>query len=114
MNTHIATLLGAALLAVSPLRAQCGDHRPSEPAKPKARAANTICPVMGEAVNVEKNRSVLVRSRYYLVCCGKCADELYDFPGKYLGPDGRPLNAPKEDPAKEAPADPPPAPEHHH
>ncbi len=68
---------------------------PSEPSRPKVRATNTICPVMGQPVQPGRDREVVVREGYYLVCCDGCGPELADHKDKYLERDGRPKNAPK-------------------
>ena len=67
----------------------------SEPSRPKVRATNTICPVMGQPVVAGRDREVVVREGYYLVCCDGCGPELAEHKEKYLDKDGRPKNAPK-------------------
>ena len=68
---------------------------PSEPSRPKVHATNAICPVMGEPVVAGRDREVIVREGYYLVCCDGCGPELAEHKDKYLEKDGRPKNAPK-------------------
>lgn len=99
--------LATALMA--PLPQGCGHHRPSpdgpgghdghgqtEPDRPRARAVNKICPVMGQPVKPGRDREVVVRGNYYLVCCDGCGPEMAERPDKYLDRDGRPRNAPRD------------------
>lgn len=69
---------------------------PSEPFRPKVRASNTICPVMGEPVEAGRDREVVLQEGYYLVCCDGCGPEMAEHKEKYLDKDGRPKNAPKD------------------
>lgn len=66
-----------------------------EPSRPKVRATNTVCPVMGQPVVPGRDREVVLPEGYYLVCCDGCGPELADHKDKYLDKDGRPKNAPK-------------------
>ncbi len=109
---NMSTLILPALLALglTPAYAQCGgghsghggngpvqDHSAHQESAPKARATNTICPVMGESVKPGRDREVVIRGKYYLVCCGGCGPAMADDYNKYLDQEGRPLNDPKRD-----------------
>ena len=48
---------------------------------------------MGRPVKAVRDREVVVGGSTYLVCCDGCGPELAEHRGKYLDPDGRPLNA---------------------
>jgi hypothetical protein len=118
-------ILSAAALA-APMPQSCGHSNQShgghaghsgssqsEPSRPKVRATNTICPVMGEPVQAGRDREVVVREGYYLVCCDGCGPELADHKDKYLDRDGRPRNAPKNaDDPKKQPSEPQRATDH--
>ena len=128
-NLLLPTLLA---LAVAPAYAQCGgghgghgghstaqDHSAHREEAPMVHATNTICPVMGREVKPGRDREVVIRGNYYLVCCDGCGPDMSENYDKYLDKDGRPLNdpkrdskaAPKMDPDKPTPA--PPAQEGH-
>ncbi len=83
--------------------AKGGQSQP-EPSRPKVRATNTLCPVMGEPVKAGRDREVVLRAGYYLVCCDGCGPELAEHPEKYLDKNGRPRNAPKEPEGGKRPA----------
>ena len=108
---HLATLVLPALftLASVPAFAQCGghanhgehgtiSHNPSghQENGPKVHATNTLCPVMGREVMPGRDREVVIRGNYYLVCCDGCGPEMSKHYDKYLDKDGLPLNAPKQ------------------
>lgn len=109
-------ILPLLLLAVVPAMAQCGpghgghsghgdsgDHPGHiQETGSKVKATNTICPVMGQPVKPGRDREVVIRGNYYLVCCDGCGPEMSEHYDKYLDPDGRPLN----DPKRKAPEDP--------
>ena len=84
-----------------------GQARPQESDPQKVHATNTICPVMGRPVKPGRDREVVIRGNYYLVCCDGCGPAMSEQYDKYLDKDGKPLNDPKNDPKKEAdkPAD---------
>ncbi len=112
------------LLSAVPVLAQCGpshgghsghsagghsDH--SQEAGPKVKATNTICPVMGQPVRPGRDREVVIRGNYYLVCCDGCGPEMSAHYDKYCDEEGRPLNDPQrkagsssKEPEKPAPA----------
>ena len=71
-----------------------------EESAPKVKATNTVCPVMGRAVKPGRDREVVIRGNYYLVCCDGCGPEMSEHYDKYLDKDGKPLNTPKKDDAK--------------
>ena len=73
-----------------------GSQSQAEPSRPKVRATNTLCPVMGQPVKPERDREVVIRGNYYLVCCDGCGPNMADNPDKYLDKEGRPKNAPKD------------------
>lgn len=116
-------------LAMTPAYAQCGrghsshggssqvqDHSAHQESAPKVRATNTICPVMGESVKPGRDREVVIRGKYYLVCCGGCGPEMSENYDKYLDKEGRPLNTPSKDekaPTKKDEKPTPPAPPTH-
>ena len=89
-----------------------GHSQPTETSRPKARATNTFCPVMGRSVKPGRDREVVIRGNYYLVCCDGCGPDMADNPDKYLDKEGRPKNAPK-DSESQAPAQAAPAPSPH-
>lgn len=102
MNTPFSKFGALLFLAFSPAPAQCPscgkaaetpNPPPAAQAKPPARATNTRCPVMGEAVSAKHNPSVRIGERYYMICCPTCAKELADHPERFLDKDGEPLNA---------------------
>jgi len=118
-------------LALNPVMAQCGpghgggsghsghgskqDNSGRKEDSRKVKATNTICPVMGRAVKPGRDREVVIRGNYYLVCCDGCGPAMAENHDKYLDKDGKPFNAPKNDSEKdsEKPAPPPPAQEGH-
>ena len=55
-------------------------------------ATNTLCPVLGGAVDA-KSPKVVVRGQEYRVCCMGCDTKLKANPEHYLGQDGTPRNA---------------------
>lgn len=57
-------------------------------------AANTVCPVLGGAVDASSPK-VVVNGREYRVCCRGCDDKLKAAPATYLDKDGTPKNAKK-------------------
>ena len=87
-----------------------GSQSQPEPSRPKVRATNTLCPVMGQPVKPGRDREVVIRGNYYLVCCDGCGPNMADNPDKYLDQEGRPKNAPKDEGARtrepQAPAQP--------
>jgi len=114
---NISTLLLPALLvlSVAPAFAQCGRRHsnhggpgsvqsPSahEGHAPKVRATNTICPVMGEPVDPSRDKEVVIRGKYYLVCCSGCGPAMSKDYDKYLDQEGRPRNDPGRDPKGES------------
>jgi len=124
----IAILAFLALSASPTLRAQChggssghsghgsdGGHSSHDDSKPvRIKARNTICPVRGSAVKQGKDPEVALSGGLYVVCCPECRSELTEHREKYLDPDGRPKNEPKqEDPQASKEPDQAPA-EHHH
>ncbi len=98
----------------SPSRSR--DYSGQEDNEPKVHATNTICPVMGRPVKPGRDREVVIRGNYYLVCCDGCGPDMSEHYDKYLDKEGRPLNDPKRqpkpDPKKDAdkPVPAPPAP----
>lgn len=80
----------------SPSRGGHGGHSQPDPPRPKVRATNTICPVMGQPVKPGRDREVVIQGGYYLVCCDGCGPKMAEQPSKYLDEDGRPRNAPKD------------------
>lgn len=133
MKLPFALLLILAASA-APAQAQCGpsrggghanhgssaDHRNhQESSTNKVHAINTICPAMEQPVKPGRDREVVIRGNYYLVCCDGCGPELAENYDKYFDKEGRPLNAPSKDdgtstrkdekPAPPAPAPAPPA-----
>ncbi len=82
------------------------DHSTHEGDGPKIHATNTICPVMGKPVKPGRDREVVIRENYYLVCCDGCGPELAEHYDKYLDKEGRPLNDPKRDPKSDPKSDP--------
>ena len=132
---HVSTLLLPAVLALSvaPAYAQCGpshggghsghsDHSPAQDHSAhqesglKVKATNTICPVMGREVKPGRDREVVIRGNYYLVCCDGCGPDMSENHDKYLDEDGQPLNDPKRDPKNDSKKDanrPAPAPPAH-
>lgn len=123
----LATLVA---LSSSPAFGQCGpghgghgghgghdsgnSHARHEEPAPKVTATNKVCPVMGRPVKAGRDMQVVVGGNTYLVCCPGCGPEMAEHKEKYLGKDGKPLNAPKEeDPKKEEPK-PEPAPQAPH
>ena len=118
----IESLLLAAMLA-TPFPQGCGSGGHSqgghgshgsqslpEPSRPKVRSTNTLCPVMGQPVKPGRDREVVIRGNYYLVCCDGCGPDMADNPDKYLDKEGRPKNAPKDEGSRtrepQAPAQP--------
>lgn len=133
---NVSTLLLPALLtlSVTPAFAQHSGHgggsdhsgHAAAPARsrqedsgPKVKATNTICPVMGREVKPGRDREVVIRGNYYLVCCDGCGPDMSEHYDKYLDKDGKPLNDPKRDPKAdpkaeaEKPAPPPSSHEGH-
>ena len=80
------------------------DHSNHQDGAPKVKATNTVCPVMGRAVKPGRDREVVVRGNYYLVCCDGCGPEMSDHYDKYFDRDGKPLNDPQSKEEKAAPA----------
>jgi hypothetical protein len=83
----------------SPSRGSHSGHNSpgqAEPSRPKVRATNTLCPVMGDPVKPGRDREVVIQGGYYLVCCDGCGPKMAEQPDKYLDKDGRPRNAPKD------------------
>lgn len=72
-----------------------------EDSGPKVHATNTICPVMGRPVKPGRDREVVIRGGYYLVCCDGCGPAMSEQYDKYLDKEGVPLNDPKREPKKE-------------
>lgn len=108
----LGTLILAATLA-APLPQGCGStgssqgghgghgaapsrQRQPDPDRPKVHAINSICPVMGQPVKPGRDREVVIRGNYYLVCCDGCGPDMADNPDKYLDKEGRPKNTPKD------------------
>lgn len=89
-----------------------GRARPQESEPQKIHATNTICPVMGRPVKPGRDREVVIRGNYYLVCCDGCGPAMSEQYDKYLDKDGKPLNDPKNDSKKQGgkPADKPASP----
>jgi hypothetical protein len=66
-------------------------------------ATNKVCPVMGEAIDVNKSPKVVVeieangkkKAYEYYICCMGCAAKLQKDPLKYLNADGTLKNAKK-------------------
>lgn len=52
---------------------------------------------MSQPVKPGRDREVIIRGNYYLVCCDGCGPDLADNPDKYLDKEGRPKNAPKDE-----------------
>ncbi len=107
-NLLLPTLL---TLSVAPAHAQCGggqsghgghsavqDHSGHQDSDPKVKATNTICPVMGREVKPGRDREVVIRGNYYLVCCDGCGPDMSENHDKYLDKEGQPRNDPKRDP----------------
>lgn len=131
MKASLLILPAFLVLAAVSARAQCGssrggghtahgvaqgrgDHQEMDPRQ--SRATNTICPAMGQPVNPGRDREVVIRGNYYLVCCGGCGPELAENYDKYFDKEGRPLNDPKREgktPAREAERPTPAAPPAH-
>jgi len=126
MKTSFLSFPFILAFSVLPARAQCGPGHggghaghgssPShgshqeEPAK-KVHATNTICPVMGQPVKPGRDREVVIRGNYYLVCCDGCGPEMSEHYDKYCDKEGHPLNdpqkssdSPSKDSEKPAPA----------
>lgn len=115
MNKSTFLLPALLMLTVAPAFAQHShggsaghNGRNSAPARsgqedsgPKVHATNTICPVMGREVKPGRDREVVIRGNYYLVCCDGCGPAMSENYDKYLDKDGRPLNDPKRDPKSE-------------
>jgi hypothetical protein len=111
MNATTLILPLLMTFASAPVMAQCGpssgghsghgghgtsqDHSGHQESGPKVKATNMICPVMGQPVKPGRDREVVIRGNYYLVCCDGCGPEMSEHYDKYLDPDGRPLNDPK-------------------
>ena len=74
------------------------DRSGDQDSGPKVKATNTICPVMGRPVKPGRDREVVIRGNYYLVCCDGCGPDMSEHYDKYLDKEGRPLNDPKRDP----------------
>lgn len=74
-----------------------GGHSQPAPSQPKVRATNTLCPVMSQPVKPGRDREVVIRGNYYLVCCDGCGPDMADNPDKYLDKEGRPKNTPKDE-----------------
>ncbi len=101
----LETIVLAATLA-TPLPQGCGGghsqgghgghSRPAESSQPRVKATNTLCPVMSQPVKPGKDREVVIRGNYYLVCCDGCGPLMAENPDKYLDKEGRPKNAPKD------------------
>lgn len=131
MKVPFALLLLCLAASATPAQAQCGssrggghanhgsspDHRNhQESPTNKVQATNTVCPVMGRPVKPGRDREVVVRENYYLVCCDGCGPEMSENYDKYLDKEGRPLNTPSKDekaPAKKDEKPAPPAPPTH-
>ena len=122
---NVSTLLLPALLALSvaPAYAQCGggpsghgggqsghstaqDHSGHQDSGPKVKATNTICPVMGREVKPGRDREVVIRGNYYLVCCDGCGPDMSENHDKYLDKEGQPLNDPKRNPKADPKSEP--------
>ncbi len=67
----------------------------SAPSKP-APATNTVCPVLGHAVDA-RSQVTTVHGHAYRLCCPACESKLQKDPGQYLEKDGTPKNAHKMD-----------------
>lgn len=125
-------LIPILVLAAIPAMAQCGPSRGGhsghggsgnhsgqvQESGPKVKATNTICPAMGQPVKPGRDREVVIRGNYYLVCCDGCGPELAENYDKYFDKEGRPLNAPSKDDTastrkEEKPVPPAPAPTAH-
>lgn len=118
MNPYTLLLPVLLSLAATPVMAQCGpshgghsghgghsttqDHSGHQDSGPKVKATNTICPVMGQPVKPGRDREVVIRGNYYLVCCDGCGPAMSEDYDKYLDKEGRPLNDPTRD-SKEGP-----------
>lgn len=103
---------GSGHSAPSTARDRSGD----QDSGPKVKATNTICPVMGREVKPGRDREVVIRGNYYLVCCDGCGPDMSEHYDKYLDKDGTPLNDPKRDPKADPKKDadkPAPAPPAH-
>lgn len=103
----LVLLLPLLSLAAIPAMAQCGPSHGGhsghvQEAGPKVKATNTICPVMGQPIKPGRDREVVIRGNYYLVCCDGCGPEMSEHHDKYLDTEGRPLNDPG--PKEQAPA----------
>ncbi len=106
MNASLFFLPVFLTLFALPAQAQCGpSHHGSnqghsghqESAPERVHATNTICPVMGQPVKPVRDREVVIRGTYYLVCCDGCGPEMSEHYNKYLDKDGRPLNDPQRE-----------------
>ena len=73
-----------------------GGHSQPEPSQSKVRATNTLCPVMSQPVKPGRDREVVIRGNYYLVCCDGCGPLMADNPDKYFDKEGRPRNEPRD------------------
>lgn len=119
MKTSSLFLSSILALVAVPAFAQCGgghsnhgghsanpNHSEHQNGSAKVKAINTSCPVMGREVKPGRDREVVIRGNYYLVCCDGCGPEMSEHYDKYFDKDGVPLNDPKrkEKVAPQAPA----------
>ena len=74
------------------------DRSGNQDSGPKVHATNTICPVMGREVKPGRDREVVIRGNYYLVCCDGCGPAISEHYDQYLDKEGRPHNDPKRSP----------------
>ena len=87
-------------------RGSAPDHSSHQDGPPKVNATNSVCPVMGREVKSGRDREVVIRGNYYLVCCDGCGPDMSEHYEKYLDKDGRPLNDPKRNSKADPKSDP--------